>query len=105
MTVIGIQLTPAVSSTPEAPRFALALEDGGLSVGNVKEQNQALILASRMGEWKEFPRLGVGIADILGDTDMLAWKRIITEQLESDGMRVKRLTLTPTTFDLDAEYV
>lgn len=103
--MIGIQLIPSVASSPEAPRFALALNGGSLCVGNVKEQNIALILASRKGEWKEYPRLGVGIADILGDTDMLAWKRIITEQLENDGMRVKRLTLTPTTFDLDAEYV
>ena len=103
--MIGLQLTPSVASTPEAPRFALAMEGGALCIGNVKEQNQALILASRKGEWKEFPRLGVGIADILGDTDMLAWKRMITEQLESDGMKVKRLTLTTTAFELEADYV
>ncbi len=80
------------------------VRNGSLTIGDTTAQNQALILQSDKGEWKEFPLLGVGLAGIVHDHDLHAWKRSITEQLEADGMRIERLRLSTTALDLKAEY-
>lgn len=60
----------------------------GLVIGEVTYQNQAIILQAHPGEFKENPTLGIGIADILHNEDIIGWKREIMLQLESDGMKV-----------------
>ncbi len=76
----------------------------GLVLGETTHQNQALILTAHKGEFKEHPTLGVGLQDIINDHDMTMWKRLITDELEKDGMRVDKLTLTEDGLHLEAVY-
>lgn len=70
------------------------------------EQNQKLILLSQKGEWKESPKVGVGIIDyILGDGDGDDLRKEIQEQMEMDGMTVSKLNIDKDfTVDLEAIY-
>lgn len=95
MKNIGIQLNPDT--------LDLSVKNGGLSIGEVTEQNQYLIIKSHKGEFKSEPTLGVGIDDMVGDDDITWWKRRITEELQKDGMKVKSISLTDT-LDIVAEY-
>jgi len=63
----------------------------GIVIGNTMNQNQALIIATHAGEWKEYPSLGVGLKDALLSEDLLAWRHEIRKQLEGDGMKVGSL--------------
>ncbi len=103
----GILLDPATGDLlVAARRDAAGLVAQGLEVGTTTFQNQALILQAAKGEFKEYPTLGVGISDILGDDEMTGWKREITLQLEADGMKVKTvgLDLTNNKLTIDADY-
>lgn len=84
----------------------LAVIGGTLTVGKTKAQNQAFILRAGKGEFKEYPTLGVGIADILGDDDLTGWKREIALQMEADGMKVNRVSINvnDNTVAIDADY-
>ncbi len=103
----GILLDPATGDLAvSAGRDVSGLIAQGLEVGTTTFQNQALILQARKGEFKEYPTLGVGISDILGDDETTGWKREIALQLETDGMKVKSIELDLTTnkLTIDAEY-
>ncbi|RHA30036.1 hypothetical protein DW940_14615 [Bacteroides uniformis] len=76
----------------------------GLTVGNVLYQNQALIIGLYKGEIKENPAVGVGISDMLLDHDPLAWRTEIREQLEIDGQKVNKVTVTNSGISVDATY-
>ncbi len=84
--------------------YDLTVTDGTLAIGPVTSQNQALILATHMGEWKESPTMGVGLADIAYDHQLEAWRRRITEAFEADGMRIDRLALTTESLTIEADY-
>lgn len=77
---------------------------GGLTIMDITAQNQAVILQSHPGEIKEVPSVGVGISDMLLDNNTLAWERLIRQQLETEGMRIKKLEIAETYIDIDAEY-
>jgi hypothetical protein len=78
---------------------------GGLQVGNITRQNQALILVMHPGECKEKPVLGCGISDIVLDNDLLPWRHKIREQMEIEGMGVNALNFKATKeLILDAKY-
>lgn len=87
-------------------RDAAGLIAQGLEIGVTTFQNQALILQASKGEFKEYPTLGVGISDILGDNEATGWKREIALQLEADGMKVKTvdLDLKNNKLTIDAKY-
>lgn len=104
---IGILLDPATGDLQIAiQRDAAGLIAQGLEVGTTTFQNQALILQASKGEFKEYPTLGVGISDILGDNEATGWKREIALQLKADGMKVKtvELDLKNNKLTIDAEY-
>lgn len=82
----------------------LELSGGQMAVGDVTEQNQSLLLITRRGEWKENPRIGVGIDDILNDHDLEQWKRLIADALEQDGQIIEKLELTTDKLSLKARY-
>lgn len=82
----------------------LELSGGQMAVGDVTEQNQCLLLVTRPGEWKEHPRTGVGIDDILNDHDLDHWKRLITAALEQDGQMIEKLDLSTDKLTLKARY-
>lgn len=78
----------------------------GLSIGNTLYQNQYIIMAAQKGELKEYPMLGVGIADIANDNDLLEWKRSIREEFAKDGLKVSTLNIDTNTgnMTLIADY-
>ncbi len=83
--------------------YDLLLEPS-LTLGEATAQNQALILATCKGEWKENPLLGAGLKDIVNDHDFAGWKRTIAEQLEQDGQQIDLLTIDSTGMTLEAHY-
>lgn len=75
-----------------------------LCVGDVTLQNQALILQSQKGEWKERPMVGCGIGDMANDDDTNTWRRAIREELARDGMKVRSLKINRENIEIDADY-
>ena len=74
-------------------RDSLGLITGGLVVGDVSTQNQAIIIYMHPGEMKEAPQVGVGITSMLLSSEALLFKHKIREQLEADGFRVNHLDI------------
>ena len=75
-----------------------------LVVGDVTLQNQALILQSHKGEWKEKPMVGCGIGDMANDDDTNQWQRAIREELARDGIKVRHLKINGDNIEIDADY-
>lgn len=82
----------------------LELTGGAMTIGEVTEQNQYLLLITHQGEWKEFPLVGVGIGDLVNDNDLMKWKRAIGEALEQDGQTIETLELTTDKLTIKASY-
>lgn len=76
----------------------------GVVIGDILAQNQALILQTHKGEWKEDPSIGVGISDMLLDENLMLWKREIREQMELDGQTVREVAITGMKITIDARY-
>ena len=103
----GILLDPETSDLKiNTARDTQGLIAGGLEIGRTTYQNQAVILQAHKGEFKEYPLLGAGISDILGDDEITAWKREISLQLESDGMTINTVEIdtVKNKVTIDAEY-
>lgn len=99
----GIQLTDYVPLV-KVRRDALGKIEGGLVVGDILYQNQALILSLHPGELKDNPAVGCGISDMLLDNNPLYWRLKIREQLEMDGQRVDKITITTKGIEIKATY-
>ena len=82
----------------------IVVENGEMVLGDVLQQNQALILTLHRGELKESPAVGVGISDMLLDHDPLLWRSRIREQLEMDGQTVNDIKITTNGVTIDASY-
>ncbi len=82
----------------------LLIRNGTLAIGNTLYQNQYLILGSQPGEWKEFPTLGAGIADLALDHDLSGWTAKIKSQLEKDEMKVKQVVFENGKLHIEATY-
>lgn len=99
----GIQLTdyiPEVKVRHDAHGKII----GGLVVGDTLRQNQALLLTLHPGELKDAPAVGCGLADMLLDHNPLMWRSVIREQLEMDGQRVDRITVTRNSVVIESKY-
>ena len=85
----------------------IMIRNGSMVIGNTVLQNQYLILVSQKGEIKERPTLGVGISDMLGDDDVLEWKKRIREEFAKDDLKVNKIDLNLQTGDItvDAKYI
>ena len=98
----GIQLTnyiPEVKVRHDAHGKII----GGLVVGNTLHQNQALLLTLHPGELKGAPAVGCGLADMLLDHNPLMWRAVIRDQMEMDGQRVDRITVTRYGVDIESQ--
>lgn len=84
--------------------YDLAIGSEGLALGETTPQNQALIIHSHKGEFREHPALGVGISDMLLDHNPLYWRGRIREALELDGQSVDKIKITQTSIIVDAHY-
>lgn len=67
----------------------------GLMLGNTLEQNKALILIAHAGEFRLDPTLGVGISDMLLDSDYLEFRHKIRQHFAIDDLEVSKLDLYP----------
>lgn len=97
----GIQLT---WGTDGGNCLEPAVGGGGVVVGDILRQNQALLLMLHKGELKERPAVGVGITDMLLDNDPIYWRTRIKEQLEMDGQKVGSVKLTTSGIQIEATY-
>lgn len=89
----------------EVERDEQGLITQGIVIGDILEQNKALILITHPGEWKTNPTLGVGLDNMLLDHNYLAWRHRISEHFAMDGLVVTRLDLFPNKpFVLYANY-
>jgi hypothetical protein len=70
----------------------------GLLIGATQAQNEALILISNSGEFKNAPTLGVGLSNaLLSDTaDMLRYRHKTRSDYQMEGLEISELDL----FDL-----
>lgn len=71
--------------------YNLLARDGDLVAGDSLIQQQALLLATGEGEWKQSPVVGVGLELFLLDESELEAFRKIRQQFKSDGLLVTRL--------------
>lgn len=97
--MVGILMTENENGMPD-----IVVENGEMVLGDVLQQNQALILTLHRGELKESPAVGVGISDMLLDHDPLLWRSRIREQLEMDGQTVNDIKITTNGVTIDASY-
>lgn len=97
----GIQLA---WGTENGSYLEPVVRGGGLVVGDILRQNQALLLMLHKGELKEHPAVGVGISDMLLDNDPIYWRTSVKEQLEMDGQRVESVKITRTGIQIEATY-
>lgn len=81
----------------------LKVVNGDLVVGGSKKQQQYLLLATDKGEWKQYPRTGVGLFGFLEDENPTLLFREVREQMMMDGMRVKRIDYKDGQLIIDAE--
>ena len=100
----GIQLTD-YDLAVDVRRDADGRITGGLVVGDILYQDQALILAFRKGDLKADVSVGVGIDRMLLDNERLTWQREIQEQLEMDGQQVSSVEITDREIKIKARYV
>lgn len=78
--------------------------ESGVVLADTLSQNQALILHLHKGELKDDVSVGVGIADMLLDDDVLGWRSEIREQMEMDGQTVNSVEITSDGIVIDSKY-
>lgn len=99
----GIQLTN-YDLVVNVTRDASGKIAGGLVIGDILRQNQALILLLHKGELKSDPSVGIGISDMLLDHNLQAWKKEIREQMELDGQKVDSVQIEVSGLVIDSKY-
>jgi hypothetical protein len=104
MKNVGIQLNKDYDVDIKIRRDAQGKIAGGMVVGEVTHQNQAIILFAQKGEIKEYPTIGVGLGNACNDEGFALWKREIAEQIEADGQRIETLIFNEQEFYLKANY-
>ena len=80
--------------------------NGSMIVDDVTLQNQLFLLVAHKGEFKEYPTLGIGISDMVGDEDELEWKKRIREEFKKDDLKVSTIDLNLQTgkIEINAQY-
>lgn len=82
----------------------LQIVAGDFVVGDATEQNQHLLLLSNKGDYKQHPKVGVGINGFLLDEEQQDMMREIRSQFENDGMKVNKLVYADGKLKIDAPY-
>ena|ERR1035437_6646575 len=87
--------------------YDLQIVNGDFVVGPSDQQHANLLLNTAIGNWKQFPTIGVFLKQyIAGNINKNALQQIISVALNNDGMTLKSLnvildTYGQYTFDLD----
>jgi hypothetical protein len=101
MKGIAIQLTPDTQLEKVLkPVFSIKRDAQGkilqgLVIGSTQAQNEALILASNAGEYKNSPRLGVGLENaLLGESsELLKYRHAVRSNYALEGLEISELDL------------
>ncbi|WP_053405002.1 hypothetical protein [Persicobacter sp. CCB-QB2] len=82
----------------------LDFSGGDVSWGESTRALTQKIISVRKGSLKHAPGLGVGIEDYLNDDDSAKILNSINQELTSDGMTVKSLSIENSKISIDADY-
>ena len=78
--------------------FEIVIKDGDFFVEDSDQNHVGLILKTYLGNWKEYPLVGIGIDYYIassGNAQII--KRNITVQLNNDGYKVNEIKIDTTT--------
>ncbi len=85
--------------------FTLLIEGIDFKLCDGNHQNQGLILLANKGEFRQFPFMGVGLLQYLHDERVGELKGDLTEQLQLDGMTVRKIKVSRQgQVEIDASY-
>lgn len=84
--------------------FDLKFADGGLVIGEVNQQNIALLLLSTKGDAKDYPDRGVGMINFINADDTIGLISESRVQLTMDGAKVKTVKYQDGQLKIDAQY-
>lgn len=96
----AIQLEP--SSTPKVLQPVYAVHRGadgkirqGLVVGSTQAQNEALILMSNPGEYKNAPKVGVALENALlsSTDDLLVYRHRTRKNYQQEGLEIEQMEM------------
>ncbi|WP_202110812.1 hypothetical protein [Flavobacterium hydrocarbonoxydans] len=65
----------------------------GIVIGNILEQNKALIIIGSEGDLKFRPDIGVNFGDVLLNDNLLEYRHKINEHFDKDGLKISELDL------------
>lgn len=83
----------------------LLIANGDFSVGETTNQDVFLLLSCDKGSIKQYPTIGVGISNMLGDNDINVWKRSIREECNKVGLLIDYLNISNNgQIELKAKY-
>lgn len=69
----------------------LLIEDGDFVIGESTKHHQKHLLLAQKGEYKQSPKVGIGISDFLEDDDFSGIDVEIQKQFELDGQKVNSI--------------
>lgn len=84
--------------------FDLDVKDGDFATGDCLIQQQALLLATGEGEWKQSPVVGVALEAALLDESELELFRKIRQQFRSDGLSIIKLKKQETNLIIQSQH-
>ena len=88
--------------TLDASIFDLVIKNGDFFISDSDQQSAALILRTYIGNWKQFPLVGLGLQQYqAGNISQAALNRIISIALQNDGIKLKSFS---STFNSSGEY-
>ena len=86
--------------------FDLLFASGDFVIADsAQEQSLNLLFATRQGDWKRTPAVGIGYDDSYGGNIDRMMDRNIRVQLESDGFKLEKMTITEKGLTVNGRYI
>jgi hypothetical protein len=82
----------------------LQITNNDLVIGESDQQHQKLLLIAEPGSIKEFPTVGVGLANFLEGEDDGLMMQTIRNQFDADGMTINSISVDNGKIKIDANY-
>ncbi|WP_234111687.1 hypothetical protein [Chryseobacterium sp. R2A-55] len=85
--------------------FDLQIANGDLVVGESTYQHQRILIFAEKGEFKQYPKVGVGSKHYLESERPDNFAREIRQQFIADGMNVKQIKIGDNLeLNIDSDY-
>ncbi len=81
----------------------LLIRNGDFAIGDSRANTVERILQAYPGEFKEKPLLGCNIKEQINGVPSPFWRGNATNQLQTEGINVKRLDITDTGVEIETE--